>query len=651
MRGEPESELYEGSDYSDLLELDLPFDIRKAHPSCCKCIRRQLDKYKNEMLDGEILKDKFVVNCEGAPKDSFPPEIRKMYSPEEAAELERLYDPIKWAAHYLRQPNNDPWIARGYQEEVLRCTSDRVVIRITRRSGKTDMLAVKALWMMFRQKSFRVLIAGPQKIHVDLIFKRIRGFLSRNSFLSDSVTKNISSPVHELRLNNDSYVMGFAVGTKGNTEGVSIRGQDADALLLDEVAYIDTEAMQGAVLPILQTTARTTMTAFSTPTGFKDIYYSMCKDSPQYREFHYDYKVLDHWKKIEAERPQYSADKWDHEILAGFGSSEEGVYKPSYIDRATKAYSYHEEAPDPRWRYVLGVDWNEKHGAELVVVGQSKVTGTYRVVEAYCVEKADFTQIAGIQAVLEANRKWTPAYIYVDAGGGSLNYEMLRKVSYEARGGRADNANARILDILKKYDSGSSIKARDPVTGEPQKQPAKPYMINASVRIFENGLMEISAEDKTLEKQLRNYIIERFSPTGNPVYGLKDKKVLDHRLDAFNLAMVGFHIEFGDFRPNLSYSRALAAPSPLQKAVADGDRTGERKEPYTQRNIEDAPRGSVLHRSGAALPVAIDRPRVASSRPGWEYDLEDVYEARHQQRRGSFSRRRDARRRIKRSNI
>jgi len=650
MRGEPGSERYEGEDFSDLIALDLPFDVRTAHPTCLKCVRRQLDKYKNEMVGGKSLADKFQICCKGIPKDPIPLSVRKMYSPEEVAELERIYDPVKWAAHYLKQPNNKPWVAREYQAEILRCTGDRRVIRIARRTGKTDVIAVEVLWKMFRQGSRRIIIAGPQKVHVDLIFKRIRGFMSRSPILANAITKNISSPIHELRLNNESYVMGFAVGTKGNTEGVSVRGQDGDDVYVDETAYVDTEAMQGAVLPILQTTDSTTMAAFSTPTGFKDVYYSMCLESVRYREFHYNYKILDHWRRIEGERSQYPQAKWEHEILAEFGSSDEGVYKPSYVDRAIETYSYAEQHPDPRCRYIVGVDWNEKHGAEIAVVSQNKITGMHRVVEAYCVEKADFTQLAGVQAVVEINRKWKPVYIYIDAGGGSTNYDLLRKLSYEARGRGSDPDTARILDILKKYDSGSSIQAKDPVTGEPQKQPAKPYMINASVRVFENGLIEISAEDKVLEAQLRNYIIERFSPTGNPVYGLKDKKVLDHRLDAFNLAMVAFHIEFGELRPKLSYTKMLAAPSPMQKVVSS-QRSGVQREAYTERNIERVIERSPTGHGGVTLPAVIDRPRVSSSRPGWDSDLEDVYERRYQQRKRSFSRRKDARRRIGRSNI
>jgi len=647
MRGEPNSELYDNPDYTDLVRLDLPFDVRDVKPCCLKCVRRQLDKYKNEREEGKSLKDNFVIRCEGMQKDPLQPEIRKLYSPEEAEELECAYDPVKWAERYLIQPDNKPWLAREYQKEILQCTSPRRVVRIARRTGKTDCIAVEVLWKLFTQKHRRIVVCGPQKIHVDQIFKRIRGFLDRNPLLRNSIVKNISSPVHELRLNNKSQVMGFAVGTKGNTEGVSIRGQDADDVYVDEMAYIDPEALQGAVFPIIQTTENTTMTGFSTPTGFKDVYYSLCKNSPQYREFFYNYKVLDHWRQIKRERSSYTEQKWTHEIEAEFGGSEEGVYKPSYIDRAIKSYSYGSETRQENWRYVIGVDWNEKHGAEIAVVGQDKRSRVKRVVDAFCVEKADFTEIAGVQAVLRTNARWRPDYIYVDAGGGATNYQLLRKLSYEARGRGTDKDTARVLDILCKYDSGSAIQAKDPVTGQPEKQPAKPYMINASVRAFENGMIEISAEDKTLEAQLRNYIIERFTPTGNPVYGLKDKKVLDHRLDAFNLAMVGFHIEFGDLRPQLSYTGALAAPSPMTK-LRESRGEGSHGEAYTQRSIEN---DKAQWGGPSGLPAAIDRPRVSSNRPGWSTDEEDIYERRHQQRRRSFSRRKDLRHRIRRSNI
>ena len=404
----------------------------------------------------------------------------------------------------------------------------------------------------------------------------------------------------------------------------------------DEMDYVDEKAVQGGLLPVLQTTDHTSMTGFSTPTGFKSVYYSFCEEMPEFREFHYNYKVLPHWKQVEADRGAYTQEEWIHEMLAEWGSSEEGVYKPSYVDRALKSYSYEEMGvPMPSWRYIIGVDWNEKHGAEICITGENP-SGYYQVVNAFCVEKSEYTQLSSVNAVIEANRKWKPSFIFVDAGNGSTNYEMLRKLSWDQRRKHGDPDTARIIDILRKYDSGSSIQTKDPITGEPRKAPAKSYMVNASVRAFENNKVRISSADKDLEKQFRNYIIERISPTGNPVYGMRDRKVKDHRLDAFNLSMVGFYLEFGGLQPQMAITSMAATVNPITKKL--GSPRTQNPEPVTaNRGLDSQQDRSVLgHYYGASMPARVNRVHeIHHTNPGWATDEESKYEQMHShQRRG-----------------
>lgn len=1096
------AEKYDNPDPSDLLGIDLPFDARKVRPCCLKCVRKQLDKYKNAVgADKKSLAGKFIVNCKGILKEALDPSLRQILSPEEFEESERILDPAKWMAHYLTHPDGSPWIARWYQEDVVRCTSARKALRISRRTGKTEIVAAEIVWKLFTLKKTRIIVGAPQKIHAEEIMKRVRGFIYRNPKLADSVVKDISSPVYELVLQSGSYLMGFALGTRGKTEGLSVRGQNADHVYSEETAYIDEQALQGGLLPILQTTPDTTMTMFSTPTGFKSVYYNACEEMPEFCEFHYNYMVLPHWREVEKDRGAYTEEQWQQEMLALWGTSEEGVYKPSYVDRSLRAYSYEEfPGPQPGWRYILGVDWNEKHGAELCIVGENRQSGYYQVVSAFCIEKTEYTQLSSVDAVIQANRKWKPAFIFVDAGNGCLhanslvqtqngakriknilagdlvlthkgqykpvlntvamgaqkaykirpafclhtiasdshrhmiyrsqdrfndfpkeeikllevetkeinpdtdfmlisreditkpttscvvdlvqelkdipslqydseyvwtkhgyqvaqsiptsqiikefntsratvqrtrrklragaclspcekqlllqlqqrygdrwlvpmfkkipryidichpdfqyiygwylsegyagvnsieicqapfhykeeidrlimlcsqrwdtkvlvrkngyrrifiqnalitelfrriggshaqnkfidprimasnplptitsllygdghehkhgitlsltsfslvmqvrqilanngilgslhrpkarprtdgcwakyralpqlmlslharddtvdwintnlgtrvrsrggiqrrkyivtnkyilvpiakfdyigetpdmydltvdedasfcangfithnssNYELLRKLSWEQRHRNGDSDTARLMDVLRKYDSGASIETKDPVTGQPRKAPAKAYMVNASVRMFEGGLVRISGADKELEKQLRNYIVERFSPTGNPVYGMRDKKVKDHRLDAFNLCMVGFFLEFGGLQPQSVLTTVGAAISPITRKIGE-PRVQRAESPSTQRDLQDTPYTGILNRQNrAVMPARIDRSQtLVHTNPGWATDEEEKYERLYaQQARGRKRRNgRQAGSRPSRSNI
>jgi hypothetical protein len=270
---------------------------------------------------------------------------------------------------------------------------------------------------------------------------------------------------------------------------------------------------------------------------------------------------------------------------------------------------------------------------------------------AHTVESSEFTQLSSVEALINLYKIWNPVSIYVDAGNGSTNFELIRKMSYDQRRPGGDQKIARLLDIVKRYDSGASIETKDPVTGEKRRVPAKPYMVNSAVRAFEQDKMRISAADKTLEKQFRNYIIERISPTGTPVYGMRDKKVVDHRLDAFNLAMVGFFKEFGGLQQETVILNVGAAVNPMTKRMGDS-RSQKVISGPEERRLDEEESKSVLHRNnGVAGRMSIGHVKIAQVNTGYEYDLEDEYHARYLQRQRRKARVGRGNNPIRRSNI
>jgi len=634
MAQEDDKELYDTSDLSDLAKISLPFKIEEVRPQCVACVRRQIKKFQNATDEfGKSLKNRFIVDCAGVPKDPIDLKLKPLFSAEEWKQANELMDPVLWAQKWLTHPNGDPWIPRHYQEEVMRCSSARKALRIARRSGKTELVSVSITFLATTKDNQRIVVAAPQKIHAEEIFKRIRSFLYRNPLLATSVEKDISSPIYEIVLKNGSSIKGFALGTRGKTEGMSVRGSSADHIFAEELAYIDEQAVVGGLFPILQTTGRVTFTGFGTPTGFKSIYYKICEDDPRYREFFYSYRVLPHWREVEKDKINYTESQWLQELEAQWGFSEEGVYRPAYVERSLRSYLYKDQSPTYGWRYSIGADWNEKHGAELVVLGQNISGNYFQVVEAVSVGSSEFTQLNGVQALVDLNKKWRPSIIYADSGNGSSNYELLRKMSYEERRKGGDPDTARLLDILRKYDSGASILSKDPVTREERKVPAKPFMVNASIRAFEQDRMRISSADKELEKQIRNYIIERISPTGTPVYGGLDGRVKDHKLDALNLAIVGFYIEFGWMKQSDPIVAALSSLSPRQKVSNNVESNRSRDLGDNRTNLQTKLESPAMELFGAHLPARVSpNQMVGSSRPGWEYDMEGIEEEKRQQR-------------------
>lgn len=626
---------------SDLRKLDLPFDVDKVDEQCHECVRAQLKKYDGFIdSEGRDCTGKFLVPCKGIPKDpSKNTELRKLFDNESWGEFLSSTSSVHFAAQKLKI-NNDPWIARWYQEKILRCSASRRVLRCARRSGKSDAISIDVVYRMFTQKGIKIVLIAPHKPQVEEIMNRVKGFIDSSSTLSECKVRDRAAPYYEIVISGGSRIRGFAVGSVGGSEGVSVRGQDADVILVEEMSYVDSKALKGAVMPILQTSPDTALIGFSTPTGAHDVFYEFCKQSPEYIEFHYNYKVLPWWKKVEADRHLYTEAEWTAEFLAEFFSQEDGVYKTSYVDQALKSYRYEEFVYNPRWRYVIGTDWNEVHGTEILTLGWNPAGGMFRVVDAICVEKSEYTQLSGVAKLIEMVKKWHPAFVYIDAGGGgSTNEEVLRKTSYSHRRPGGDPQIAKLLDILKKYDSGASVEARDPIDGRLKKRPAKQFMVNACVRLFEQGKMVISSADKTLEKQLRSYIIKRISPTGTPVYDVREAKVQDHRLDALHLAAVAYHLEFGDLHTVNLVTTALSAPGPRSNTINQRSTVSSQNRGIPEDRRLDLETDSLRAALGKLmLPGRIGIQKIKSTRPGWATDEEDKFLRRKTRREISHDR-------------
>jgi hypothetical protein len=90
-------------------------------------------------------------------------------------------------------------------------------------------------------------------------------------------------------------------------------------------------------------------------------------------------------------------------------------------------------------------------------------------------------------------------------------------------------------------------------------------MIENAVRMFEREIFIYPKSDDILKKQLAGYVILRRTPTGKPVFGPRENRIGDHRLDALMLSFLGFHMEFSDlvkriFVTKIAFASNLRGP-------------------------------------------------------------------------------------------
>jgi hypothetical protein len=553
----------------------MALDLNNCDKVCTQCIKRY--KCKHSLVAGQL----FKVKCKGIPLYN-QLEMFTGMAPEQQEAAVGILDPVRWAAETLDWHCLDPdgsiwarknpeeyaeWIAdhpgesilgqsryhRPYQAEMLRCSARRKVFRIGRQAGKTEAIVVSMLYHLFTkpglppEEGFKIVVLTPYQAQIDLIFKRMMELLRVSPTTNNSISRHVKAPIYTITLHNGSEVKGFTAGTKSGGNADAIRGQHANMLVFDEADYLAPKDMESA-LSIIINYPNASVWMSSTPSGKREKFFETC-NSTGWREFYYTSKVNpmfnDHLDAMF--REQMSQIAYKHEVLADFGEQEEGVFQNVYVQAAKFDYKYGDIPRNANWVYTMGVDWNDTRiGTTIVVLGFDPGHNKFFVVDRHTVSRDGWTQLSACQKIAELNRLWRPLVIYIDAGFGGTQWEVLRKYGYDSSVDPSKgpmHPDARLKDIVKRYDFGSKVEVHDLWTHAPLQKPAKPFLVESTVRRFETQDIKFSKYDELLEKQLLGYVIDRVTPTGVPVYKASDENTGDHTLDALLLSVIGFVLE------------------------------------------------------------------------------------------------------------
>ena len=551
-------------------------DLNTCSEECFKCIKRY--KNKHSLIQGQP----FDVRCDGIPAEYIPLEILNDFPEEERGIAQAMVDPVAWARETLDWHCIDPegevwkrknpdeyysWIEqnpdkdiyghsryhRPYQATMLRCSAKRKVFRIGRQAGKTETLVVAMLYALFTKpgipegEGFKIILITPYQAQIDLIFTRMMQLVRSSPVTANSLRRNVKAPIYTVELHNESIIRGFTAGTKSGGNAEAVRGQHGHMLVFDEADYLSSGDMDAA-LSIITNYPNATVWMSSTPSGKRERFYQTC-NSKIFKEYHYASQVNPMWnEELEALfREQLTEIGYEHEILAHFGEQEQGVFQNTYIQAAKHRYDYGDLPYKNTWTYTIGVDWNDiGNGTTISVLGFNPAENIFYIVDRYVVSREGWTQLSACHKIAELNRIWRPIVIYIDAGFGGTQYEVLRKYGYDSlidptKG--PSHPDSRLRDIVKKYDFGSKVEVHDLFTKRLTSKPAKPFLIESTVRRFESSDIRFPQSDEKLEAQLQGYIIDRITPTGTPVYKAGDESAGDHALDALMLSVLGFTLE------------------------------------------------------------------------------------------------------------
>lgn len=570
-------------------------DLNQCRLECSECIKAYVQKHR--LKKGET----FQIPCKGIPKQYIEDKILTSLGGDSEIALS-MVDPVTWARKFLDwhclDPDGSIWkrkseegtlgelpiyneyqakagksiFHRPYQSLMLRCRSKRKVFRCGRQIGKSETLCIAMLHGMFTNSNFKIVVIAPFQAQIDLVFGRLVQLIRANTVLSNSVIRNVKAPNYTVELKNGSRVIGFTAGSRSGQGAASARGQSATMLIFDECDYLVPDDVDAA-LAIITNYPEATVWMSSTPTGRRERFYETCL-SRLFREFHYVSHVNPNWTEEldNLYKGTLTEDGYKHEILGEFGEQEEGVYQVKYVELAQDDYEYKNMTYQKEWQYTIGVDWNDtKIGVTIAVVGYNPAQGLFYVVDKKIVSRSEYTQLKGCETVADYNRVWKPFSIYVDKGFGTTSIEVLRKFGYDSIATQGKGSvDSRLAYIVKPYDFGGAIETHDLFTKEPIKKAAKAFLVENSVRRFEQCRMRYPKSDEVYTKALLGYIVKRMSQAGVPIYEQQNMTAGDHLLDAVNLALVAFILEKTEFgKPK--FNNDITFSSNLGLRVISGD--------------------------------------------------------------------------------
>ena len=558
-----------------------------VHRSCINCQIRQIEKYKS------MGATKFDVDCEYIPKGLPKGSAATIKQLSEASEIpfERAkklvlstIDPVSWAELMLGfSDDNENWFIRSYQKEQLRCSSKRFVIREGRRSGKTFAICLKLVYYMFNHMVNKgydsngkeiiegpsIMIVTPYQAQLTTIFDEMESLIKRNPELKAQVDTGagdslyVKTPTYKMELKNGASIRGFVSGLgvkQDGSGGGTMRGQSADIIYMDEMDMIPEDIIDKVVTPILLTKPGVRLIATSTPIGKRAKFYQWCLERPDFKEDYYPSSVLPHWANIVDELVRENTDEgFRAEYMAEFIEGSFGVFKPSWVIEAKRDYDYEDTCRSNALEKFgvgnisdmtkcIGIDWNKNAGTEFYVMGYSNQRGVWVALDAVNVPATKFSAKRWMEEVVRLNFKWNPEYIYADEGYGHTIIEDLKLYSHRMKmkenKNQRDISIAKIGDRLVSYNFSRNVEIRDPVDGKKITKSGKHFLVENAVRIFEDKQVIIPFSDETIAKQMMNYTVLRRNPQNNkPVYGMDNKNIGDHRLDAMMLALAGLTLE------------------------------------------------------------------------------------------------------------
>ena len=212
-----------------------------------------------------------------------------------------------------------------YQIKFLKDKSKRIVVCAGRQVGKSAMTSARQIWYAIAHEKTTTLIVSATLRQSMLMFDKILSLAQRSKLVSRAVSYHTRT---HLSFTNGSSIVALPCGRSGAT----LRGFSADAVVIDEAAFVPNDVISQVILPMVATTGGTAI-MLSTPFDRDHIFYKAFTSSAWSKyQFPSSLNPMISSEFLQEHLDLNGQQKFAREFLAEF-VDDEGAYFPMALLR------------------------------------------------------------------------------------------------------------------------------------------------------------------------------------------------------------------------------------------------------------------------------------------------------------------------------
>ncbi len=297
----------------------------------------------------------------------------KEYLPENKWALGKLKDdPALFAYFMFRDVRDNPFKMFTYQDLIVNDPSKRVLLCISRQTGKSTIAAIKAIHTAFFNNNYTVLVVSRTKDQSIELIRKIKVLMQTSKIPWKNIQPKSNEAKTEINIKNLSQFQGKDTYSRIISVPATdaARGFSADLLICDECAFWENGdyIFNQVVEPTTRFTKGKIM-LLSTPNGRSGFFWNSFNSEYWSRyQFGWDICPINTDEEMEECRQRMTKLQFASEYEAKFVSSQNSYLHPDIINKAVRNLVMGSLAGHSG--IVVGVDFGKVNDQAVIFIGK-----------------------------------------------------------------------------------------------------------------------------------------------------------------------------------------------------------------------------------------------------------------------------------------